>query len=60
MIIVDLTTYKGVIQSLNLALADYDIVKQTKTTITFKLKDVEAAQSLVSSCVESAKREVAE
>jgi uncharacterized ubiquitin-like protein YukD len=40
MITVDLTTYKGVIQSLNLALADYDIVKQTKTTITFKLKEV--------------------
>ena len=39
MITVDLTTYKGVIQSLNLALADYDIVKQTKTTITFKVKE---------------------
>ena len=34
-ITVDLTTYQGVIQSLNLALADYDIVDQTKTTITF-------------------------
>jgi hypothetical protein len=36
MITVDLTTYQGVIQSLNLALADYDIIEQTETTITFK------------------------
>ena len=40
MITVDLTTYQGVIQSLNLALADYEIIEQTETTITFKRNEV--------------------
>ena len=36
---IDLTVHHGVIDSLNMVLLGYEIVRQTETTVTFKIKE---------------------